>query len=128
MKATTTKMTTVTMNYHIICIKKCKYQGEYTTVGLFGLRMLILILIMINLLQMSDRPLAASMNVPVDVPLTVKISQVREMVHFLWCVNKTIHFDVYSSHLSRCVTFVSIISIYCHSTLHATYVSVFTAE
>ena len=45
--------------------------------GVFGLQILILILILINLLQTSDRPLATAMNVPVDVPLTVKMSQVR---------------------------------------------------
>ena len=41
----------------------------------FGLQMIILVLLMIDLLQTSDRPLATTMNVPVDVPLTVKISQ-----------------------------------------------------
>ena len=41
----------------------------------FGLQMLILVLIMINLLQTSDRPLVTTMNVPVDVPMTVRISQ-----------------------------------------------------
>lgn len=43
--------------------------------GVFGLQMLILILIMLNLLQQSDRPLVTTMNVPVDVPLTVRLSQ-----------------------------------------------------
>lgn len=44
-------------------------------IGVFGLQMLILVLIMINLLQQSDRSLVTTMNIPVDVPLTVRISQ-----------------------------------------------------
>ena len=41
----------------------------------FGVQMVIMILLMINLLQTSDRQLLTPMNVPVEVPTTVKISQ-----------------------------------------------------
>ena len=44
-------------------------------VSVFGMQMAIMVLLMINLLQTSDRQLITAMNVPVDVPITVKISQ-----------------------------------------------------
>lgn len=47
----------------------------FLPVCVFGLQMVIMILLMINLLQTSDRQLLTPMNVPVEVPTTVKISQ-----------------------------------------------------
>jgi len=44
-------------------------------IAVFGIQILIMILIMINLLQDNNRQIITTMNVPVDVPITVKISQ-----------------------------------------------------
>ena len=47
----------------------------FLPICVFGVQMVIMILLMINLLQTSDRQLLTPMNVPVEVPTTVKISQ-----------------------------------------------------
>ena len=43
--------------------------------AIFAIQMVILVLISINLLEISEREISAKLNIPADVPLTVKISQ-----------------------------------------------------
>ena len=43
--------------------------------SVFGVQMVILILLMINLLRTSDHQFITAMNVPANVPLAVRVSQ-----------------------------------------------------
>jgi len=43
--------------------------------AIFAIQIMILVLISINLLEINEREISAKLNIPADVPLTVKISQ-----------------------------------------------------